>query len=118
MEENKTVSFDKVKIKLKVEEAKRKVKEGAKTAVNWCVQNKELALGIAAGGVAGIKLLSKIHSSRQDERDHELKHWDPRAGEYARSRRKLTRHEKLELIERYQAGEDKYHILDDMGLLK
>lgn len=118
MEENKTVSFDKVRFKIKVEQAKRKVLNGIYQTVNWCVHNKELALGIAAAGVGTAKVVGKLGAAKREDYVHEIRHWDPRAGEYYESRRKLNKREKLEMDARYRAGESKIQILNDMGLLK
>lgn len=118
MEENKTLSFDKVKFKLKVEQAKRKVVSGVKSAAAWCMENKELVAVMAGGGLGIAKVMGKIHGAHREDYVHDRRHWDPRAGEYVESRRKLSKCERLELDERYRAGESKIHILDDMGLLK
>ena len=116
--EEKVVSFDELKRKLKVEETKRKVANAAKGAFVWCLNNKEFTLGLAASGAAGLKIIGRLHKAKVEDHNTYCKHWDPRAGEYAESRRKLTKRERLELLDRYNAGENKMHILNDMGLLK
>ena len=118
--EEKTVSFDAIKRKLKIEQAKRKVASTLKAAPAWCVQNKELALGMAAGFAWIGRTAMKIHSSNREDFVHNRRHWDPRTGNYVETRRKLTRNEQIELDNRYRAdrNETKLHILYEMGLLK
>ena len=73
---------------------------------------------VVAGLAGGAKIIGKIHASNREDYIHERRHWDPRAGEYYESRRKLNKREKLEMDERYRAGESKIQILNSMGLLK
>ena len=118
MEENKTVSFDKVKFKIKVEQAKRKAWNGVCQFGRFCVENKEVVVPMAIAAAGAGKALGKMHAAHREDYTHERRHWDPRAGEYYESRRKLNKHEKLEMDARYRAGESKIQILNDMGLLK
>ena len=118
MNDNKTVSFDKVKFKIKVEETKRKVWNGLCQVGDFCVRNKEIVIpmAIAIGGAG--KEVGKMHKAHREDYIHEIRHWDPRDGEYYESKRKLKKNEKLEMIRRQRAGESKAEILDSWGLLK
>jgi hypothetical protein len=118
MDEKKTMPLWKLKAKIAFEEAKAKAAQTAKAGVNWVACNKELTLGLAAGALGIAKAVSKATAGRREDKIHDCRHWDPRAGDYVWSRRKLTRREKREFDERYTNGESKFHILDDMGLLK
>jgi len=118
MDEKKTMPLWKLKARIALAEAKAKAAQTAKAGINWVACNKELALGLSAGALGIAKAVSKVSAGRREDKIHDCRHWDPRAGRYVWSRRKLTRREEREFDERYAAGESKFHILDDMGLLK
>ena len=116
--ENKTVSFGELKRKIKLEEKKRKVAQAGGKFLRWCAANPEYAIGMAGTVLAGTRIIVKALNARQEDRTTYCRHWDPRTGSYSWSRRKLNKRERLEMDERYRAGESKLHILHDMGLLE
>lgn len=118
MEEEKTINLKTVKIKAKLELAKRKVIDAGKAGIKWVRENKEVA---AAGAALGLKLALSLNRSYQAHKESERRDcsfYDPRKGRYTITKRKPTAREEAEIDRRYNAGESYAHILDDMRLAK
>ena len=120
MEEQK---FDwKLKLKLKAEMAKRKVKETGEKVMNWIHDNPELSVAIATVAVPAtckaVKSVSHAVSDKVEENHRKLMSYDRRTDEYLQLRRPLKAHEQETLARRMNNGESKTMILRDLGLIK
>ena len=113
----------------KKEAFKRKVRDGFKKAVdtvkkpvvkaiNWSFEHPTEALGIATGAGIALTKVAKIHSVNAEDRRRTTDFYDPRTGAHSIAKRALRPKEKVEIIERYKAGESYDEILYDKGLLK
>lgn len=65
----------------------------------------------------GLKNHSRHKEDARDERERRCRHWDPRRGSYAYSRRPLTGKEQQRLDRLYDEGYSKTEALRMMGLL-
>lgn len=117
-EENKTISLKELKIKTKLETAKRKVKEAGKKAWDWINENKELAATIAVLTTTAVTKGAKVYTEHKESERRDCSFYDPRKGRYTITKRKPTAREEAEIDRRYTAGESYAHILDDMRLAK
>ena len=116
--EEKTINLKELKIKAKLETAKRKIAETGKKAGRWIVENKELSLALAALGARTAISLSKSYRVHKESERRDCSFYDPRKGRYTMTKRKPTAREEAEIDRRYNAGESYSHILDDMRLAK
>lgn len=92
--------------------------------VQWCEENKELALAMIPVGVLVAKGIG--NTIRSVDRKIDMKHeqdlqdlyvYDHSLGMYHKLRRPLKPSEKIEIDRRRQNGESKIQILSSMGLL-
>lgn len=121
MEENRKTMWE-VEWELKKRKLKEKVKETVNDLGRLYYDNEEMIrtwapVLIPAAGF-GVKHILKQRSIRNEERNKELYHWDPRRGEYYMSRRPLKSSEQLELDRLYSEGYSKGEALKRMKLLK
>ena len=119
MEENeKLISFNKVKWEMKKEQAKRK----ANKVLEWVDKNKELSVSILVPVVLGvpkmIRMIGHNHAVNKEIRFKERTIYDRSLGRYVELKRPLRTNEALSIEERRANGEKLYQILNDMGLLK
>lgn len=117
-EENKTISLNELKIKARLETAKRKVINAGKSAWRWINENKELAATIAVAGTTMVTKGAKMYLAHKESERRDCSFYDPRKGRYTITKRKPTAREEAEIDRRYSAGESYAHILDDMRLAK
>ena len=111
----------KEKVKDTFGRAKVKVAEtydGVKTAIS---EHPVETFTLLCLSVPGLLKLANTHAkdrqAKRDQRRDECDYYDPRTGEHWYTRKPLTSRQKLNLEQRYRAGEPKGRILKDMGML-
>lgn len=117
--------MDKALLKIKLELAKRKVKEKfeagkekVKAGIEYVDEHREVVLPLVIGGLAVAKKAAATHATYKEEKDRRTRFWDPRTGRYTYSKRILKDREEQEVETRYRNGESYREILSDMGLTK
>lgn len=122
MEQNEKVysfkNFKKDAFKKKLKDTYDYVKQKTVDGIHWCLDHPVEAIGLASIGALLVAKGVKYKTVKTEERRRETEFYDLRTGMYAKSKRPLTAREKLRAEERYKAGENWSHILDDMRLLK
>ncbi len=117
--------FDRAVAEAKVKNFGRSVKEKAKKAFDWVVENKEVSIpliGIAVGGAC--KISHEVNRSKTIRNEEKVRNekvyrtYDPSLGDYYNLRRPMTTSEKLEVDRRVRGGERKGQVLSELGLLK
>lgn len=95
-----------------------------KSLVQWCTENKELAIAMIPVGIAAVKGVTSCVKSidrkidlKREQDLQDLYVYDHSLGMYHKLRRPLKPSEKIEIDRRRQEGETKIHILASMGLL-
>lgn len=100
-----------------------KLKAGikAREAKEFCKNNKEAVIGIAAVSIPGlIKLGGKAMNNRKfkmEEKRRDRDYWDPRTGKHWVAKKKVSTKTQLEIERRYKNGEDYGEILNSLNLL-
>ena len=96
----------------------------AEATVQWCEENKELAIALIPVGLVAVKTLtgtvrgiSRKIDLKKEQDLQELYVYDHSLGMYHKLRRPLKPSEKIEIDRRRHNGESKIHILSSMGLL-
>lgn len=104
--------------------AKEKAKRKAEAVVQWCSENKELAIAMIPVGLMALRGAGKLVNSvdrkidmKKEQELQELYIYDHSLGMYHKLRRPLKSSEKIEIDRRRAAGESKIQILSSMGLL-
>lgn len=96
-----------------------KLKRKAKV---WWEKNalKVMIYGPIVAGVAseGIKFASKHHKAKMEQRNKDLRCWDPSIGHYWELSRKLDNKDWKEINRRHSRGESLGEIFADMNVLK
>lgn len=93
-------------------------KEKINNAIQYCVDNPQVAVGVVTGlAFIGKKAIKGLEQNREIKIT-ECRHYDRRADEYYYSKRPLKASEKLRLEREYREGRSKGEILKSMGLLK
>ena len=119
-------SFKEIKenVRFKIWSFKQDVKWKFERTVQWCEDNKELAIALVPVGLVALKTVTntvrsvdrKIDLKKQEELQ-ELYVYDHSLGVYHKLRRPLKPSEKIEIDRRRQNGESKVQILASMGVL-
>lgn len=101
------------------------IKEKCSNGLNWCVQNKELAIPAILGATTVVKGVTKItskamynHAVNKEIAFKERTIYDHSLGRYVELKKPLTNAQALTVEERKAQGEKLHVILNDMGLLK
>lgn len=119
MNEKKTVD---ITSSMKRFARKMRLKEKYDGVKDWCCENPQLVVTIAASAVGlattGIKAVSRHHNLRQQERIKEEYCYDPKLGHYWTLKRPLKNNEWLEIDRRRARGERMANILRSMKVLK
>lgn len=108
---------------------KKTLKETWADAKAWCSEkweiikeNKETVIAVGSVAVPAVvevvKMASKRHARRADDKHRKTEMWDPVEGHWWKLRRELTSRELLEIEHRVKNGEPRGEVLADMGLLK
>lgn len=88
----------------------------------FCRENKAEVVAISLVAIPAVSGMVKrglnAYAEHEETSRRETDYYDPRTGEHWRTRRPLRTSEKLELEERYEEGESKGSILNDMNLLR
>ena len=117
-ENEKLISFNKVKWAMKKEQAKRKVHE----TIDWANKNRELVVTVMVpASIAAMNCIAKSarnHAVNKEIRFKERTIYDHSLGRYVELKRPLRANEALTIEERRANGEKLHMILNDMGLLK
>ena len=119
-------SFKQIKadVDYKIWSFKQDVKWKFERTVQWCEDNKELAIALVPVGIVAFKTVTKMAMSvdrkidlKRQEDLQELYVYDHSLGVYHKLRRPLKPSEKIEIDRRRQNGESKVQILASMGVL-
>ena len=119
-------SFKQIKadVNYKIWSFKQDVKWKFERPVQWCEDNKELAIALVPVGIVAFKTVTKMVMSvdrkidlKRQEDLQELYVYDHSLGVYHKLRRPLKPSEKIEIDRRRQNGESKVQILASMGVL-
>ncbi len=104
--------------------AKEKAKRKAEAVVQWCSENKELAIAMIPVGFMFIRGVGNTIRSvdrkmdlKKEQELQDLYIYDHSLGMYLKLRRPLKPSEKIEIDRRRNNGESKIQILSSMGLL-
>lgn len=101
---------------------KAKVKAKWEDVKWWCAGNKELVVAVLVVLIPALAKTAngaaRAYAEHKEDERRQKDIFDPRTGDHWFTKRPLTSKEKLELERRYDNGERKGQILDDMGLLK
>lgn len=109
------------RLKWKADAKINKFKANAKKVGKWASEHPGESIAILSVGatlLGGVNKLANKAVKAKDEYDREREYYDPRLGNWAYTRRKLTAKEKIELSERNKNGESVTQILYSMNLLK
>ncbi|MBO7450966.1 MAG: hypothetical protein J6U54_11435 [Clostridiales bacterium] len=123
------VDFKKLQKEAKKRERKLKREAKRKAFIDWCSNNKELAVILIPAGIGVGTALVKggIHITKGIIRSHNLKKeevlkdmycYDRSLGHYWELRRKLTNDEWISIENRRKQGERLADILEDLQVLK
>ena len=114
----------KADVDYKIWSFKQDVKWKFERTVQWCEDNKELAIALVPVGIVAFKTVTKMVMSvdrkidlKRQEDLQELYVYDYSLGVYHKLRRPLKPSEKIEIDRRRQNGESKVQILASMGVL-
>ena len=114
----------KADVDYKIWSFKQDVKWKFERTVQWCEDNKELAIALVPVGIVAFKTVTKMVMSvdrkidlKRQEDLQELYVYDHSLGVYLKLRRPLKPSEKIEIDRRRQNGESKVQILASMGVL-
>lgn len=114
----------KADVDYKIWSFKQDVKWKFERTVQWCEDNKELAIALVPVGIVAFKTVTKMVMSvdrkidlKRQEDLQELYVYDHSLGVYHKLRRPLKPSEKIEIDRRRQNGESKVQILASMGVL-
>ena len=120
----KTFKEIKADVDYKIWSFKQDVKWKFERTVQWCEDNKELAIALVPVGIVAFKTVTKMVMSvdrkidlKRQEDLQELYVYDHSLGVYHKLRRPLKPSEKIEIDRRRQNGESKVQILASMGVL-
>lgn len=104
--------------------AKENAKRKAQAVVQWCSENKELAIAMIPVGIMTLrgagKLVNSVDRKIDLKKEQDLQNlyiYDHSLGMYHKLRRPLKASEKIEIDRRRAEGESKIQILSSMGLL-
>lgn len=104
-------------VKAKAKSVVSKGKEKAKVAANWIKENPiETAIigSLVFGTFAGY---GEQKRKEREEKDEQLRVWDPVQGDYLYTRKPLTGRQKLEFETRVQNGQPRAEALHEMKVL-
>ena len=89
---------------------------------NWCLNHPDLAIGGFCAGLGlvstCVKFGSKIYTRHMDNKNRDLRIYDPSIGRYWILKRRLTNLDQLEIEQRKAIGEHLGQILDSMNVLR
>lgn len=109
-----------------VKQKAEKVRDFTTATVQYCKENKEVAVIVISSLVSvvgcGTKLAAKTHSYKKDKKDRKTRIYDPHTGTYHYLRKPMTREQERHFNNRIkrcsETGETYFDILDSMGILE